>query len=388
MKSENASQIQPDDHKSPWQKTSYSNLIRYAPSGKYFARIRVGGKLIRQSLKTNVLSVAKLKLADLEKQERSKLEGQQRLVEGTAFFRDLAKEYLERLDGMPNLKPRTKDYYKERLAAMQKSWTELNDTDVRRLSENDCRQWASRYAKKASPTNYNNTLIVLRAILAIAVEHSIRYSNPAENLKRVRVNRKDLTLPSQKQFQALIQEIRRVPFGPGLASADLVEFLAYTGLRVKSEAAFVTWADCDFEKGEIIVRGNPNTGTKNSESRRVPMIPDCRRLLERLRSKRPDEKPSALVMRVRECQGAINRACKALEIVRFTHHDLRHLFATSCIESGVDIPTVSRWLGHKDGGGLAMKVYGHLRNQHSASMAKLVSFEATNIVPLRQTRAA
>jgi len=41
-----------------------------------------------------------------------------------------------------------------------------------------------------------------------------------------------------------------------------------------------------------------------------------------------------------------------------THHDLRHLFATRCIETGVDIPTVSRWLGHKDGGGLAMKVYG------------------------------
>jgi hypothetical protein len=30
------------------------------------------------------------------------------------------------------------------------------------------------------------------------------------------------------------------------------------------------------------------------------------------------------------------------------------LFATRCIESGVDIPTVSRWLGHKDGGALAM----------------------------------
>jgi hypothetical protein len=63
MKRENVSQIQPDDHESPWQKTSYSNLIRYAPSGKYFARIRVGGKLIRQSLKTNVLSVAKLRLS-------------------------------------------------------------------------------------------------------------------------------------------------------------------------------------------------------------------------------------------------------------------------------------------------------------------------------------
>ena len=364
----------PDKNELSWQKTSYANLIRYAPSGKYFARIRVGGKLIRQSLKTKVLSVAKLKLADLEKQERSKLEGQQSLVEGTAFFRDVAKEYVERLDGMPNLKPRTKAYYKERLTAMQKSWPELNATDVRKLSENDCRQWAAKYSKHASPTNYNNTLIVLRAILAIAVEHGIRYGNPAQNLKRVRVNKKELTLPSQKQFQELVQEIRRVPFGPGLASADLVEFLAYTGLRVKSEAAYVTWGDCDFERGEIVVRGNPDTGTKNSESRRVPMIPDCRLLLERLRAKRANENPSAVVMRVSECQGGITRACKVLGVVRFTHHDLRHLFATSCIESGVDIPTVSRWLGHKDGGALAMKVYGHLRNQHSANMAQKVVF--------------
>jgi hypothetical protein len=45
-----------------------------------------------------------------------------------------------------------------------------------------------------------------------------------------------------------------------------------------------------------------------------------------------------------------------------------------CIKAGVDIPTVSRWLGHQDGGALAMKVYGHLRNQHSQEMAKKVRF--------------
>ncbi len=109
-------------------------------------------------------------------------------------------------------------------------------------------------------------------------------------------------------------------------------------------------------------------------SRRIPMIPDMRRLLERLRAERPDEKLDSPVMRVRECQGAINRACKALGISRFTHHDLRHLFATRCIESGVGIPTVSRWLGHKDGGALAMKVYGHLRDAHSSAMAQKVTF--------------
>ena len=54
----------------PWQKTQYANLFRYEPSGTYFARIRISGKLIRRSLDTTVLSVAKLRLGDLEKQER------------------------------------------------------------------------------------------------------------------------------------------------------------------------------------------------------------------------------------------------------------------------------------------------------------------------------
>ncbi len=79
-------------------------------------------------------------------------------------------------------------------------------------------------------------------------------------------------------------------------------------------------------------------------------------------------------MLVRECQKAMNRAANEIGMVRITHHDLRHLFATLCIESGVDIPTVSRWLGHKDGGALAMKVYGHLRDQHSVAMAQRVTF--------------
>jgi integrase len=80
------------------------------------------------------------------------------------------------------------------------------------------------------------------------------------------------------------------------------------------------------------------------------------------------------ILQVSECHLALSRACKEIGISRLTHHDLRHLFATRCIESGVDIPTVSRWLGHKDGGALAMKTYGHLRNEHSQAMAQKVKF--------------
>ncbi len=107
-----------------------------------------------------------------------------------------------------------------------------------------------------------------------------------------------------------------------------------------------------------MARGDADTGTKNWTIRRVPLIPDARALFERMRSHRPGELSDARVFRVSECQKALDRACKKVGAERITHHDLRHLFATRCIESGVDTPTVSRWLGHKDGGALAMKTYG------------------------------
>jgi len=75
-----------------------------------------------------------------------------------------------------------------------------------------------------------------------------------------------------------------------------------------------------------------------------------------------------------QIQPLIKNACKKLGLFHLTHHDLRHLFATRCIESGVDIPTVAKWLGHKDGGVLAMQTYGHLRDKHSANMAEKVIF--------------
>lgn len=98
-------------------------------------------------------------------------------------------------------------------------------------------------------------------------------------------------------------------------------------------------------KKKLHVRGDPETGTKNSEERVVPMIPELESMLMKMRQERADESQDTAVMKVHECQKSMDRAAKIVGMERITHHDLRHLFATICIESGVDIPTVSRWLG-------------------------------------------
>ena len=372
-----------------WQKTQYANLVRYKPSKAYFARIRIGGKLIRRSLKTKVLSVAKLRLGDLEKKERQLAEHQVAVADGSMTVDDACATYRQRLDGDASIKPRTREYHQQRIAALFKSWPELKRTEVRGVTKTDCLNWAARFGRKSSATAFNHTIEILRRILEVGVESGVRYDNPARFIKRRSEKPKKPELPEVDQFDAFVAEIENGGARDSRNCAPLVRFLAYGGFR-KTESANITWADCDFVRGKIVVRGDPETGTKNSEIREVPMIPDMRQLLQRLRAERPDEPAETPVMRVRECQKAMDRAAKIVGMPRITHHDLRHLFATRCIESGVDIPTVSRWLGHKDGGALAMKVYGHLRDQHSVAMAQKVTFskpQPENVVQMPDLRA-
>ena len=140
------------------------------------------------------------------------------------------------------------------------------------------------------------------------------------------------------------------------------------------EAREITWRDVDFEAGEIVVRGDADTGTKNWELRRVPLIPDARALFERMRSERPANRWTRKYFASANARRRlIERARRSARIAsRITICGICSQRAAS--NRGVDIPTVSRWLGHKDGGALAMKTYGHLRREHSIAQAQRVTF--------------
>jgi len=372
-----------------WEKTRLQNLVRHK-SGRYYARAFAHGKEVWKSLKTNRFSVAQAKLADFLKQHRS-LNSDIANRTGSLTFGEALRLHLQRLaddvEGKRR-KPATERYWRQVFAALLKSWPGLDTKDVRRITATDCEQWSRRFGKGSSSTRFNNTIAGLRQVLDLAVDASIIYANPAAKLKRTRVRQKQLTLPTSDQFLKLIETIRSAGGWCSRACADFFEGLAVSGVRLR-DANELEWRDLDFKAGEIVVRGDPETGTKNWHVYRVPMISRARALFERMRNERIDESPVAKVFEVREAQKAINAACKKIGVERFTHHDLRHLFATVCIESGVDIPTVSRWLNHKDGGALAMKTYGHLRREHSIAQAKRVTFDhvpPSNVISITEAK--
>ena len=154
--------------------------------------------------------------------------------------------------------------------------------------------------------------------------------------------------------------------------ADLVEFLAYSGCRI-SEAKHVKWEDVT-DTG-IWIHGGEE-GTKNRQRRLVPIIPVMRVLLDDLiqNPRIPIPGRDGYVLEVTSCSETIQKACKKIGIKPITHHTLRHLFVTRCIESGVDVPTVAEFAGHKDRGVLIMKTYSHLLQSHAQAMTAKVSF--------------
>ena len=233
-------------------------------------------------------------------------EQQVAVLDGSMTFADALATYQQRLEGDASIKPRTREYHQQRIKALLKSWPALKQAEVRGVTKTDCLNWAARFSKNSSATAFNHTIGILRRILEVGVDADACYDNPARFIKRRSETSKKPELPEIDPFDAFVTEIERGGARDSRNCAALVRFLAYGGFR-KTEAANITWADCDFVRGKIVVRGDPETGTKNSEIREVPMIPDMRQLLERLHADRSDEPAESSVMLVHECQKAIDR---------------------------------------------------------------------------------
>lgn len=378
-----------------WQRTSVQYLYKHAKSGTYYARIRVGKGEKWKSLRTTSLSVARLRLADFLKTAMQVRQSNKAVESGQFTMGDLIRIYRQRVEENLDFAEATKRARLSALKRVLKSWPGFEKLEPRQVTAAALFEWSDRLKKDGtgfappgakgptsktkgnSATSVNQAVDTVKRLLNLAVERGAIYVNPAlikapegRGRLRAKVVQKRVKLPERDSFNAVIAEMESSGSGWAPHAADLARFLAFSGCRLR-EAGRVTWADVDLRAKRLHVRGTKS----ESSDRYVPIIKPLQDLLEELRQDAgEDVKPSQRVLRVRECQKSIDRACEKLGIERFSHHDLRHLFATVCIESGVDIPTVSRWLGHKDGGALAMRTYGHLRDEHSQRQAELVTF--------------
>lgn len=343
------------------------NLYRLESSGGYYALLKRSDKQFRRSLRTKDRKLAERRLTEL----RGQVTNLKITEESRLSFQAVADRWIATTTHA--LKEATVTRRKTCIANVAPYFASVA---IRSIQAHHCERWLIERGGKLAPQTMAHELNAMRAVFEYAVQLGLMLSNPAKDIKRRKVIQQPIVIPTREQFRNLIAQIRASDGRAGSQrkaknGADLVELLAYSGCRIH-EAVSIRWADVDFDKNSVRITGGER-GTKNHEARTIPMTDALRSLLERLKSER-EIKPEDFVSQINSAKKCLQTACRKLEYPQFTHHDFRHFFATTCIEAGVDIPTVSRWLGHKDGGALAMRVYGHLRQEHSSTMVRRVTF--------------
>jgi integrase len=351
------------------------NLYRLESSGGYYALVKKGGKQFRRSLKTKDRKLADRRLKEIKEQI-----GCLSLTDDAKLgFESVANRWLESVKH--TLAPGTIEQREIRIKNLAPFF---KGTLLRSVTPFQCERWAVERGAKLAAQTFVHELETMRNVFKYAQQHGLILSNPATTIKRPKVTFAKAPIPTREQFVKLVARIRQSDGRADSQSkskdgADLVEFLAYSGARI-GEARAATWGDVKFQDNMIWIHG-----TKSEQSDRlIPMTASLRKFLLKLKTGL-DPEPTDRILKTGSAKKCLATACANLEFPRFSHHDFRHFFATTCIESGVDIPTVSRWLGHSDGGALAMRVYGHLQVEHSLAMGKRVSFDApSNVIPMPQ----
>lgn len=332
-------------------------------------RGKILGKQVRVSLKVKNYAIAQVLVREKHAQLTAEIEQEKRQSAGGSTFSVFAVEYLRRSKANPDYKPRTKVYHQQCVDIIYRTWPELENREVAAVKLVECIEWASRLRARYSAPRYNGAVDTCRAIFDIAIERGAILKNPTKGatkglgIKKAKVTPKKLELPTVAKFNELLARLDSTPRFQ--RAAKVVRFFAYGGPRISS-AVEVLPSDIDWERNEIALRI-----TKNDKICRVPMIREMQQLCRTLIEEYPGKGP---LLPIKNPRHALKKACLAIGITPLTNHDLRHLFATRCLESGVDVKTVAMWLGHQDGGALLLKTYAHLRNEHSQKMAEKVSF--------------
>lgn len=346
-----------------WNKTKTPNLVM-RDTGVYYVQVVVNGKQFRRSLRTKKMSIAKLKLG----KELIKIRAIKYTDNGDTLAESLnqwwTSKKLER-----ELQPETLKYWEK---GMKFVMSRL-DGSVKLSSSAAIKWWVDDLRDVVSNNYANNLLSMMKATMQLEVEAGFRSDNPLANIKRLKVEVPELNLPSRSQFKKIVKHVRSVKKWSAEESADMLEWIAYSGMR-RGEVNALVWDDV--HKKEIVVRGRKieskgnRAGTKSGKIRRIPVSKSLKKVITRRKKARVDDR----VFTITSPKKGLKKACEVVNCGHLTPHDLRHLFATVCIESGVDIFTVAKWLGHQDGGVLAMKTYGHLRDEHSQEQMKGVQF--------------
>ena len=234
-------------------------------------------------------------------------------------------------------------------------------------------------SKSLSDSSVRGCGITCKAALQGAVNNGLLNKNPAEECKLPSKKSKEMQILTKEEMQRLLIQARFEEY------YELFLLEISTGMRI-GELAGLQWKDLNFNTGELKIRrqvsrekgklvvSEPKT---KSSIRTLILSPSVLNVLKAYKKGKKskwifaspinENEPLAITTCRKRLHLILERAgCKD---VRF--HDLRHTFATTALEYGIDIKTLSATLGHITSD-TTLDVYSHVTDTMQKEAARSI----------------
>lgn len=287
-------------------------------------------------------------------------------------FADVADDYLAELSQLGTKKPKTVACEKSNITKLKQF---LGAKPITSLSMKDAYAFARwRRSEKRKPGRaVDVTIRTLRHVLAKAVRDGHLSVNPVGRWSAL------APTPAKKRL-VTNEEIQKIRSAGNQDFSDYLELLRLSGGREQETLALKWSVSVDFGRRLLgFGQGDLARFSKNSDSRWLPCSVDLYNHLWCMWLKSgnsdwlfPNRWDAS--KRTKSFKNSLKSAKKKAKVAEFGFHHLRHSFISNCVMSGIDYLTIAQLVGHRDGGVLIGKIYGHLNPEHFRSEATKIKF--------------
>lgn len=234
----------------------------------------------------------------------------------------------------------------------------------------DIQRWKDyMYDKKLSFNTMKNAFTTLSAILEYGCEYYGLQKNVAKiakNFKQVKgIKKNKMNFITKEQFDKAIE------LEPDFIYQTALSILFYTGIR-RGEMLSLNVNDLDFENNTIKIDETinpkisniPNPPKTDKSNRTIQVLPNIMEMIKKVVANDDSDDGYIFLHKIKlttlksKCDRMLTKiGFDEKELIRI--HDLRHSFASMCINKGVEIQIISEYMGHENIS-ITWDTYGHL----------------------------
>ena len=260
------------------------------------------------------------------------------------------------------------------------------------LKKNGRKSKVERYGTGVSDRLVRSCHATCRTALQKAVDEKLISVNPAIGCKLPPKKAQEMQVLTHEEMRRFLIQSKQDDFYE-LALLELA-----TGMR-RGEICALKWSDLDFETGALHIQrqayhvnhGMIITAPKTKQSdRSIILPPSVLNVLKNYRETVDSEWMFPSPVKEGEPlnpNGVYRKMVKILDRAqckRVRFHDLRHTFATTALEHGMDIKTLSAIIGHVSSA-TTLDIYSHITDEMQANAANKIEKRFSKNEPFEQS---